>query len=140
MRLLTIVAQIPRRCLMKRLVDQQADLELNSKDEMNMVLRCSIPVFLFLSGQQILDVVREFLQFFNLEYSLAVFNAEADCVSIESSVLKRTFPLSLNLVAVTQSANKSNFLFVSITASNEHFSKHAQIFLLVFYGHTLQLC
>src|SRR6218665_2567682 len=31
MRLLTIVAQIPRRCPMKRLVDQQADLELNSK-------------------------------------------------------------------------------------------------------------
>src|SRR6218665_600791 len=31
MRLLTIVAQIPRRCPMKRLVYQQADLELNSK-------------------------------------------------------------------------------------------------------------
>src|SRR6218665_3593376 len=31
MRLLTIVAQIPRRCPMKRLVDQQADLELDSK-------------------------------------------------------------------------------------------------------------
>lgn len=62
-----------------------------------------LPVFLFLSGQQILDVVREFLQFFNLEYSLAVFNAEADCVSIASSVLKRTCPPSPpNLVAVTQ--------------------------------------
>src|SRR6218665_225284 len=29
--LLTIVSQIPRRCPMKRLVDQQADLELDSK-------------------------------------------------------------------------------------------------------------
>ena len=31
MRLLTIVAQIPTCCPMKRLVDQQADLELDSK-------------------------------------------------------------------------------------------------------------
>src|SRR6218665_718160 len=50
MRLLTIVAQIPRRCPMKRLVDQQADLELDSKGNWEPVQniteeRCNMVVF-----------------------------------------------------------------------------------------------
>src|SRR6218665_1874254 len=50
MRLLTIVAQIPRRCPMKRLVDQQADLELDSKGNWEPVWniteeRCNMVVF-----------------------------------------------------------------------------------------------
>jgi len=35
----------------------------------------------FLSGSQAVSLVREFLQFFNLEYTLAVFDPEVGCVS-----------------------------------------------------------
>lgn len=55
-------------------------------------------------GQQILDVVREFLQFFNLEYSLAVFNAEADCSP--EPVVRKTLAKQLELTESTETSRQ----------------------------------
>ena len=39
---------------------------------------------LSLSGRQVAGLVREFLQHFNLDYTLAVFDPESGCVCIVS--------------------------------------------------------
>jgi len=40
-----------------------------------------LKVFLFFSGHTVIELVREFLEFFNLEFSQAVFEPESGAVS-----------------------------------------------------------
>src|SRR6218665_1980502 len=98
MRILTRVPQIPRRCPMKRLVDQQADLELDSKGNWEPVQnitkeRCNMVVFSPIAQQPSsgiegrLQAIQEILRCSNQQTVLSI-------VSVEVGLIKRNHSVS----------------------------------------------